>query len=320
MTNARLAALDMLRGIAVLAMIVYHFSWDLTWFQLVGWPVTEGSGWRAFAASIAGSFLFLSGMTLAIAHGNGIRWKKLVKSKLLLLVSAGMISLLTYMIFSGNFVRFGILHCLFLAGLLSLPFLDARWFVTFVAGLIVISLPFWAKSPFFDGQFWLWTGLGTPDFGSVDYVPLAPWAGIALLGTALVQSPVWTRLATPGSSQDSRSAFSVSLRLLGRHSLLVYLLHQPVLFGTLFLMSEVGMLPDPAKARFVESCSELCALTEGNTDACHDTCSCTLDKLVSNKLWEPLVQSPNDPELRKDMNDAYAICLRETQNLTFSAR
>lgn len=320
MTNARLAALDMLRGIAVLAMIFYHFSWDLSWFQLVDWPVTDGSEWRAFAAAIAGSFLFLSGMTLAFAHGQGIRWKKLIRSKLLLLVSACMISLITYMIFSDNFVRFGILHCLFLAGLLSLPFLDARWFVTLTAGLVVVSLPFWAKTPFFDGQFWLWTGLGTPDFGSVDYVPLAPWAGIALLGTALVQSPVWGRLAARGSSERSGNAISRCLSFLGRHSLLIYLLHQPALFGALLLMSEAGVLPDPSKARFVESCSELCALTEGNTDACQATCSCTLDKLVSGNLWEPLVQSPDDPELRKGMNDAYAICLRDTQTLTFSAR
>ena len=74
--RGRMDALDVARGLALLAMAVYHLSWDLRWFGLVDWPVDSSRGWRIFAGLIAGSFLVLVGVGLVLAHGRGIRWRK----------------------------------------------------------------------------------------------------------------------------------------------------------------------------------------------------------------------------------------------------
>ena len=44
MRSTRLAVLDLARGLAVVAMAIYHFSWDLSWFAYVDWPVAQGTG------------------------------------------------------------------------------------------------------------------------------------------------------------------------------------------------------------------------------------------------------------------------------------
>jgi hypothetical protein len=64
---------------------------------------------------------------------------------------------------------------------------------------IILTLPHWASSSVFDGDMWIWTGLGTPAMPSVDYVPLAPWTGATLLGVAL--SKAIRRSAAHGTSQ-----------------------------------------------------------------------------------------------------------------------
>ncbi|GGB35398.1 membrane protein [Roseibium aquae] len=307
----RLVALDGARGIAIIAMVVYHFSWDLSWFGLVGWPVATGSGWRAFAGGIAASFLFLSGVTLVLAHGTGIRWKALARTKLVLLFAAVGVSLGTYFVFGDSFVRFGILHAIFLSGLLALPLLQAPWLISLAASAVMLTLPLWAGSYVFNGQAWLWTGLGTPDFGSVDYVPVAPWSGVLFLGVAVAQSPLWRRLRPrlAGISMETRAGRG--LRMLGRRSLLIYLVHQPILFGLLYLPIWIGVLPDRATTQFKTSCTQSCQRTEGAALDCAAACQCTISGLKAAGTWEPLLDDPFDPGLRAAMNEQYGLCLAD---------
>ncbi|MCF3639770.1 DUF1624 domain-containing protein, partial [Rhizobium sp. TRM95111] len=64
----------MARAMALVAMAIYHFTWDLEFFGYVE-PGTAGTGgWKIFARLIAGSFLFLAGLGLVLGHGEGIRW------------------------------------------------------------------------------------------------------------------------------------------------------------------------------------------------------------------------------------------------------
>jgi len=306
---SRFDALDALRGAAILAMVVYHLSWDLSWFGLVGWPVATGAGWRAFAGGIAASFLFLSGVTLVLAHGRKIRWKALARTKLILLAAATGVSLGTYFVFGDSFVRFGILHAIFLSGLLALPLLQTSWLISLAASVFVLTLPLWASSYVFNGQTWLWTGLGTPDFGSVDYVPVAPWTGVLFLGIAFAQSPLWTSLSTRLAAWRLNHRPGRLLKLLGRRSLLIYLVHQPILFGLLYLPVWAGVLPDRATSQFTTSCTESCTRTQGATADCQAICRCTVDGLKAADTWAPLLDNPFDPALRAAMNEQYAQCL-----------
>src|SRR5687768_1672935 len=67
----RLPLIDAARGAAILAMVVYHFSWDLRFFGFIAADVAGGLGWRVFARLIAGAFLFLVGVSLVLATQGG---------------------------------------------------------------------------------------------------------------------------------------------------------------------------------------------------------------------------------------------------------
>ena len=103
---------DGLRAIAVLAMIVYHFAWDLGFFNIVD-PIIVNSGWwKIFAVSIGSSFLFLSGISFWLSSCDGIDYKKFFKRFFILFSAALLVSLGTYQADSDTFVFFGILHLL----------------------------------------------------------------------------------------------------------------------------------------------------------------------------------------------------------------
>ncbi len=78
LARRRWDVIDVARGVAILAMIVYHFGWDLSFLKLIETNVLAMPAWRWFARAIAGSFLFLSGIGLVLAHGRTIRWQRVL--------------------------------------------------------------------------------------------------------------------------------------------------------------------------------------------------------------------------------------------------
>ncbi|WP_298962532.1 heparan-alpha-glucosaminide N-acetyltransferase [uncultured Roseibium sp.] len=313
MTTKRLAVLDLARGLAVVAMAIYHFSWDLSWFAFVDWPVSQGTGWRVFAASIAGSFLFLAGVSLDLAHNDGIRWRPFWRRFAMIAAAAAAVSLVTYFTFGDSFVRFGILHSIALASLIALPFARAPLALSAAASIVFLTLPFWAKSQILDGPLWLWTGLGTVGYPSVDYVPMAPWAGVTLAGLAVSRTfrnlKLWTRL----SAFRLRSASASFIRAMGRHSLAIYLLHQPVLYGLVWTAAAVGPDLDRSGKAFVRNCSLACEDSLGTPGICRSACTCTLEQLKADNTWEALQKEPQNQSLRSRMNTSYAQCLADAE-------
>ncbi|WP_417712412.1 heparan-alpha-glucosaminide N-acetyltransferase [Roseibium aggregatum] len=313
MRSTRLAVLDLARGLAVVAMAIYHFSWDLSWFAYVDWPVAQGTGWRIFAASIAGSFLFLAGISLDFAHHTGIRWQAFWRRLGVIVAAAAAVSAVTYFTFGDTFVRFGILHSIALSSLIALPFTRLPVVFAVLAAALVFSLPFWAASPAFDGQVWLWTGLGTPGFASVDYVPLAPWASVTLAGIAV--SKIFRKLGL----WQSLSGLTFShrpgrlTRFLGRHSLLVYLLHQPLLYGLVWTAAQVGPEMDRSAIAFVRNCTASCQGTTATPDICQAACGCTLDYLKADGIWDKLLAEPENQSLRNQMSNRYSQCLADPE-------
>lgn len=315
MPARRLAVIDLARGLAVVAMAVYHLSWDLSWFGFVDWPVAQGSGWRQFAAAIAGSFLFLAGISLDLAHHAGIRWRPFWRRFAVIVAAAAAVSLVTYFAFGDSFVRFGILHSIALSSLIALPFTRLPLWAAFAGATVFLSLPVWAASPLFDGQLFLWTGLGAPSFASVDYVPVAPWTGVTLAGLALSRSfrvlPVWQKL--------SGLAFSGTVgsftRLIGRHSLAIYLLHQPVLYGLVWVVALQDPALDRAGRAFVGNCTMACQDTYDAPEICEAACGCTLSTLKADGIWEALNDDPENPDLRNRMNSRYAQCIADPEQI-----
>ena len=231
-TIGRVVALDQARGLALLAMAIYHLCFDL---EMFGWlpPGTAlGQPLRGFAVLIASSFLCLAGIGLVLAHGTQIRWLAFWRRFWRVAGAAALVSLVTWFWVPQGFVYFGILHAIALFSLLGLALVRWPVWALLVLGLAVLAAPrIWGFSAF-DSRFLAWTGLAEAPPYSIDFEPVLPWMSALILGLILgrlgLQSGLWARMA-------ARPAGPWAMRLArpGRHSLAIYLLHQPVLIGVI---------------------------------------------------------------------------------------
>jgi len=230
----RIEAVDAARGAALLAMAIYHFSWDLSFFQLIATPVGTDPAGKWFARAIAGSFLFLVGVSLVLGHGERIRWPPFTRRVAMIAAAAAAVTVVTYFAFPGSYIFFGILHCIAVSSLIGLAFLRAPLALVIALAVACLAAPWLLTSPAFNSVGWVWLGLASEQVPSNDYNPLLPWFAMVLLGITvarLIPSKSWP-------TWQPRDPVTRTLALAGRHSLLFYLAHQPVLLGVLWLVSK----------------------------------------------------------------------------------
>ncbi len=275
----RLAVIDVLKGVAIVAMIAYHFAWDLSAYQLVAVDVTNDPGWRIFARSIASAFLALVGINLVLALRTGFRPRPYVRRLAIILAAALLVSLGTWWLDPGTFVFFGILHLIFAASLLALPFIHAPFWAIVAGAAVFLAGPHFLASPFFDSPAWYWLGLSTSPPPTVDYVPIFPWFGVVLLGVAagrliLANPGVWL-WRWPASGWLARG-----LAFAGRWSLAIYLIHQPILLGGLMLVAPLFGPSEAALRRQVFNEFEAsCAAVGYDRTTCEAYAGCILTEL-----------------------------------------
>ena len=236
--TARLWEVDAVRGIAVIAMVFFHLVWDLQFVGLSSVNVFSDP-WQIFARSIGTTFTFLLGLSLWLVATRltlEALWRYTVRRSITLVGFGLLITLGTRLFVGDAYVRFGILHLLGSMLVLSLPFVRAPLWLTLTTGIAMILVGAYfttLRAPF---PWLVSVGVAQAGVEMVDYYPLLPWGGAALLGVAcgrICYPEGRRRLALPdlGSLAPIRG-----LRFLGRHSLLIYLLHQPVLLGTLLAL------------------------------------------------------------------------------------
>ena len=234
--TGRIALVDLARGVALIAMTAFHFCWDLEMFGLVGPGFMSSPGMIVAARLIAGSFLFLVGFSLYLAHGRGIRWRPFGVRLVQIIAAAALISVATWLATPDAFIFFGILHSIAVASVLALLFLRAPWWLSALAGVAVVVSRDALRTPMLDAPIWWWSGLSQVIPVTNDYVPLFPFFGPVLVGLAaaqLVSGRGWLPvLARPRLV----SGPSRLLRFIGRNSLAYYLLHQPVMIAILYAL------------------------------------------------------------------------------------
>lgn len=231
---------DTVRGIAVVLMIFYHFVFDLYYFGAYSGYMLGGP-WQTFARSIGGTFTFLLGVSLTLRYhklaptlGGRQLFLKFLQRGAWIFFWGMVVTVVTYIVVGDAFVIFGILHLLGLSTILAYPFLRSRW-AALVGGIAVIALGFYIRSNVWLSPWLLWLGMRTGTRFMVDHYPLLPWFGFALFGVfaGLTLYPGGkTRFALPDLS---RSLPIRGLTFLGRHSLVIYLVHQPILVGILLV-------------------------------------------------------------------------------------
>jgi len=232
MTTQRLQSVDLLRGIAILLMVGYHFCYDLSYFGFAGFDFYDSPFWTSFRSLILSLFLGLVGVSLWLAQGRRLNWRKVFHRTALIAANAALISLATWRLFGDRFIWFGVLHFIVVASLLGLLFLRL-YRLNLALGLGLLALGQYSH-PWFDQPAWRWLGMMTHKPPTEDYVPLVPWFGVVLLGLFAAQ---WlTRSGRlPARAEPAWMGRAGLLLLAGRHSLLIYMLHQPLLMGVLGL-------------------------------------------------------------------------------------
>ena len=144
------------------------------------------------------------------------------------------ITLVTHLFICRGFIVFGVLHLIGLSLLLGYPFLRLHR-ANFIFGLLFILLGIYLQNISVSFPWLLWLGLAPADLYSVDYFPVFPWFGVILVGMSLgsqLYPGYRRRIPVPDLSCQ---AFVKSLGFLGRNSLAIYLVHQPVIIALLYL-------------------------------------------------------------------------------------
>ena len=299
-SRPRIAAVDIARGVAIVAMIIYHFSWDLAFLGFVDFDPTQSLPWIVFQKSIVGTFIFLTGVSLVLGHGAGIRWPAFWRRFAIILGAALLVTAGTYAFYAETFVYFGVLHAIALFSLLGLAFLRAPLVLVVVLAAAIIALPLFVQEPLFGEKLWSWIGLWDVPPPTEDLVPIFPWFGVTLAGIAIARWALASGFAAHLAEIKGTTPPARFLAKMGRWSLVIYVLHQPIMIGVLMGISSLTGVSDANRANnFLASCEATCGQSAPDQSYCTAYCACTLDRIEGDSLWAML----EAPERTPDQDD-----------------
>lgn len=240
----RLWEVDSLRGVAIIMMVIYHLMWDLHGFA--GYDIEMYSGfWHYFQLATASLFIGLVGVSLTLRYHAGQRkgrhsYASAARRGLVIFFWGLVVGVVTFLFDPARYVRFGILHFIGFAILVSYPLAGRAWF-SGVLGVLILLFGRVAGLFAVDSPWLGWLGLDLTIRPALDYFPVIPWLGVALLG-------IWAgHLFFPHGKPrwrqpDKNDAGPLPLlQLAGQNALLIYLVHQPLLLLVLTLLGIVRL-------------------------------------------------------------------------------
>jgi len=230
----RIWEIDFLRGLSIILMVGYHLLFDLGEFsgvkKFLGFSTDLSSvAWSAAQYFFAGLFVVLSGVSSTLSRSNVRRGFKL-------LAVSFAVTAVTYVFEPSSAVYFGILQCLAASILIyGAAFEKAGPTVCAAGGAFVLglgaALPALTKGMAIRFDWLLPFGIHSPAFSSYDYFPLLPWFGVFLAGVALGKSVYAAK-----RSLIPRRVRETFINAAGRHSLWIYIFHQPVILALLYVL------------------------------------------------------------------------------------
>ncbi len=214
-------------------MAGYHFGFDLNYLGWIHHHINDDPRWLAARALILGTFLFTVGVSLALAEGRSMARKLIRIGKIG--AAAGLVTAGSWLVFPASAIYFGTLHAIALMSLILLLLPLPAW-PACILGVIAVGLGNGYANTIFDDPALAWIGLMTHKPLTEDYVPMLPWFGVCLIGYAATKALIQHK--SLGKLAKIRRLPRI-LEWLGRHSLAIYLLHQPVLLGILIPVTQL---------------------------------------------------------------------------------
>lgn len=310
----RVAALDAARGIALLGMGAYHLTWDLAHFGFVAPAAPFSPSMRLLSHVVAGAFLAAVGASLALAHPHGLRRAAFARRLAVVGGAALAVTAASFFLAPNEPITFGILHCIAVASLLAAPFVSAPVWAAGAAGALALVAPLLVSSRTFDPPALVWLGLGTVPPLTLDWRPLLPWAGVVLAGLAAtrallpqIAAAAWARWR-PGTIAARAIVFA------GRHSLAVYLVHQPVLFAILFATANLtGVAARQERESYVAVCRPACVENGGELDLCAKACACVANRAQAGGVSLSAAHGEGGDEAGRRLRAVVEACSAEAR-------
>jgi len=248
----RFPVIDSLRTLALALMITYHLIYDLDQWTNLAVDVNNPL-WFIIGKTAALLFIFLSGLSSGLS-------KHPLKNGLRVLFFGMIITLVTYVAFPGEYIRFGILHFLGVMMILYPLIRKLPNGVLILCSVLAIAIGLLIKDQAVNTPLLLPLGLMYPGFATMDFYPLFPYSGVTLLGVLCYRYVFANRskAKTPASSAEKikkkrdksgqkdaqkQRAASPMVTWVSRHSLWIYLIHQPILLGLIFALKAVAVIP-----------------------------------------------------------------------------
>ncbi len=246
--------LDEIRGVTLCSMILYHAVWDLVYMFDMKWNWYRSDWGYVWQQSICWCFILLSGFCFSLG-------KKKVKRGLIVFLAGTLISVVTHLLMPAQKVRFGVLTLLGVSMLLlafyekavKILFPKEEWKIGYAytgmiasVGLFFLTRGINNRYLGFEGlriyempdflyagnDFMTFLGFTARGFLSTDYFSLMPWFFLFLIGYFFYQiakEKEWLE------KLYSLPSLGKPFRFMGKHSLIIYLIHQPVIYGVLML-------------------------------------------------------------------------------------
>lgn len=223
--SKRFWEIDATRGVAIVLMILFHTAFDLQYFGVNG--PTGWVFWYLFPRFIATIFIILTGISLTLNYNRSKKdaTKRFARRGLKIFFFGLLITLITSLFLPRGAIFFGILHFIGISTIIAIPFVKMRN-KALLLGFVVLLTGFYLQTLGFDFPWLLWLGFAPANFYTFDYFPIFPWFGLILTGIYLGNK--FYPKAKRGFRYDFTGRLSV-LTFLGRNSLVIYLLHQPLI-------------------------------------------------------------------------------------------
>jgi uncharacterized membrane protein len=231
----RIGGLDALRGLAVVAMVAYHFAFDLAYFRVTAQNFYRDAFWLHSRTVILSSFLLVAGVSLVLAQGTAQGRARFPVHVGRVAACALAVTSGSYLVFPRSFIWFGVLHAIAVSLVLARS-LAARPWIALALGIAIVLAGNLFTSAAFDSRALGWIGFMTGKPITEDYVPLFPWTGVVLIGVAAGHALARRNFA----ALRPRARLPAVVHWLGRHSLAVYMVHQPLLLGLLWIAAGGG--------------------------------------------------------------------------------
>lgn len=229
--------IDEVRGIAIILMVLYHLCFDLVYIFNVRIDIFNSAPVNFMRDLFAGLFIFISGISCRFSSNNFKR------GMICLLCGIG-VTLVTCFFMKNEVIYFGILHMLGISVILYSWFEKILNKIKFpIFGIVISGLLFYFTKEISKCKIGIWSfsvdenlkrwlfpfGITSVDFRSWDYFPLIPLVFVFFAGCYFGVYVTENRLPEFFYKMHLKP-----IAFVGRHTLWVYLLHQPILYGILY--------------------------------------------------------------------------------------